>query len=300
MSDNNPPGAGRDLNSSAPTARLHMNTNTLIKRGILLGGMFALTAPSAMAAWSFPNGNLLLGFQATGGTGSTVNVFFDLGSAVAVRDNGAQGVVGNISTDLVAAFGSNWFNRSDLYFGVVGNLNAAPTTGIGSAAPVNGDPSRTLYVSAPTIEIGGGALHTGLTSNSLGVAGNNFSGQEAMVRTLNPTGSGAAVLNSSDSVNWANGWTSWNTVGGSSYSTLSGIQDSFGQGGSINYIDIQRILATSTGANPTGTVGSGTWEATVGIGSDGSIHVIPEPSSAVLAGLAGLAGVLRRRRRSNA
>jgi hypothetical protein len=277
-----------------------MNTNSLIKRGLLLGSMLAMTAPSAMAAWSFPNGNLLLGFQATGGQGSTVNVFFNLGSGVTARDDADQGLLGNINADLTAAYGANWYNRTDLYFGVVGNLNFAPTTGLGSATPVAGDPSRTFYVSAPTIDIGDGALHTGLTSSSLGVAGNNFSGQEAMVRTLNTTASGATVLNqATNPTEWSNGWSSWNTVGGSSYNVFSGIQDSFGQAGSINYIDVQRILATNTGANPAGTVGSGTWETTIGIGSDGNIYAVPEPSAAVLAGLAGLVGVFRRRR-SNA
>ncbi|MCW1884956.1 PEP-CTERM sorting domain-containing protein [Luteolibacter flavescens] len=276
-----------------------MKPNSLTKCGLLLGSLLALTAPSAMAAWTFPNGNLLLGFQASGGQGSTTNVFFDLGSATAFRDNPNQGLLGNIGADLAAAYGANWYSRTDLHFGVVGNLNFAPNSGLGSAAAVDGDPSRTFYVSAPTIDIGSGALQTGQTGNSLGVAGNYFAGQEAMVRTLTATANGTvSITQGANPTEWANGWTTWNTVGGSSYSTLAGIQDTFGQSGSVNYLDIQRIISTNTGANPAGTVGTGAWVGTIGIGNDGSLYAIPEPSAMALAGLAGIAAAFRRRRTS--
>ncbi|MCW1884955.1 hypothetical protein OKA04_09465 [Luteolibacter flavescens] len=234
-----------------------------------------LVAPSvATAAWTFENGNLLLGVQATGGTGASTNVFFNLGSATAFRDGQITGVRGNISADLVAAYGANWYSRTDLHFGVIGNLSSSPNSGLGAAAPVAGDPSRTVYVSAAAATPGSAAIWTGYTSNSLGVAGSRLTGQEEMVRTLNPTASGAAVLSQTDSVSWENSWTKWNPSAGPAYDIFTGmIQASFGQSGGTTYVDVQRILPTNTGANPTGSVGTGAYEGSVGITSGGDIVI---------------------------
>jgi len=253
-----------------------------------------------MAAWTFNNGDLLLGVQATGGTGSNKNVFFNLGSGTGFRDDANQGVLGNIATDLVAAFGANWYERTDLHFGVIGNLSSAPTTGLGAASPVNGDPSRTFYASRPTLEIGDSVAWTGFNSSMLGTAGGALNGQETMVRTLTASGTGAATLDQNTSpTEWNNGWTAWNPTPGTAYSIFGGgIQNSFGQGGDAVLVDVQRILATTTGADPSGTPFVGSYETTIGIGSDGTIFAVPEPSSAVLAGLAGLAFVARRRRQA--
>jgi len=250
-----------------------MNANHQLR---LLAVASFLALPSvATAAWNFPNGNLLLGVQATGGSGATKNVFFNIGSGTAFRDGQITGVVGNINADLSAAFGSNWYTRSDVHFGVIGNLNSGPNPPtFGGLAAVNGDPSRTFYVSIAASTPGSGSLFTGVTSNALGAAGNNFAGQETMVLSLSPTASGAAVLDSSDSVGWANGWTTWNPPSGAAYGTFSGsIQNSFGQAGTTTYVDVQRILSTNTGASPAGTVASGTYEGSVGITSTGDIVV---------------------------
>lgn len=273
---------------------------SLLKRGLLLGSALLLGSPAAMAAWTFNNGDVLLGFQATGGQGSGTNIFFNLGSSTALRDGAIQGVLGNLDFDLTQAFGENWYERSDVYFGVIGNLNTGSTNigQIGYNAPVNGDPSRTVYLSQPTVNPGEGILWTGLSSNNLANAGGAFTGQETMVAGLNPTASGAAVLEQSTAPTaWQNGWTKHNPVGEAAYQVLAGgIQQNFGKGGSATYADVQRILASNTGANPTGTVGSGTYEYTVAIGNDGTISVIPEPSTTLLVGLAGVACAFRRRR----
>ena len=128
-------------------------TTTIVKTkskfvlSIVMGS--ALAASSAFGAtFAFTNGDLILGFQASGGTGNTKNVFFNLGSGVSARNGVGMGTtLGNIGTTLTGVFGSNWYTRSDVWFGVVGNLNGNPTSGVGSRTPVAGDPSRTFYVS---------------------------------------------------------------------------------------------------------------------------------------------------------
>ena len=48
--------------------------------------------------------------------------------------------IGNIGADLVALFGTNWFTRSDLFWGVAGAT--------GAITPVGSDPIKTLYAAS--------------------------------------------------------------------------------------------------------------------------------------------------------
>lgn len=259
-----------------------------------------MAASSAMGAFTFTNGDIILGFQATAGQGATKNVFFNLGAGTAVRDNAGIGLVGNISTTLTSVYGANWYTRTDLYFGAVGNLRGNTNTGIGSAGAVNGDPSRTFYLSTPTVNPSEGTLIAAAAypGSALGSAATNLSGTETMIVGLTTEGDGAAILDQgAQPVEWSNGWTTWNPTPGASYGVFTGgVQQSFGQGGSNTYADIQRVLSTNTGATPTGVIGGGTYETTIAIGSNGSISMIPEPSTSLLAAAAGIALVVRRRR----
>lgn len=274
---------------------------TLIKSTVLGGLSAAFTASSAMGAFTFTNGDLILGFRATSGVGSTKNVFFNIGSGIYHRDNGSPNspdVRGNISTTLTTVFGSNWYTRNDIRFGVVGNLNTSSPGSPTFTPAVSGDPSRTFYVSTPTVAPGLGAYYGASTfvSAALGSAGNKFSGTETMVVGLTDEADGSAILDQgTQPTEWNNGWTTW-TNSGFAYDTFADIEQTFGQSGASTYVDIQRVLATNTGASPSGVVGGGTYTTTLAIGSNGSVYMIPEPSTSVLAGLAGLALTLRRRR----
>ncbi len=274
-----------------------------ILRTILITGFGAAMAASpAMAAFSFTNGDLVLGVQATGGTGNNVNVFFNLGSGVFHRDNPGVGTLGNISTTMSNAFGSNWYSREDVYFGVFGNLNQNPTSGIGSRAAVDGDPSRTVYLSSAAANPGSGQTIAAGTygSSSLGGGAGNFAGMETILTDLDSTSNAddTIVINSTDNpVEWNNSWSKWNPTPGAAFEIFTGgIQQNFGKAGNTTYVDLQRVLATNTGANPTGVVGGGTYENTFGIMSDGSIVSVPEPSSSMLLlGAMTLLGLRRRR-----
>ncbi|MEO5913111.1 MAG: hypothetical protein ABIS50_02685 [Luteolibacter sp.] len=272
----------------------------LIQKALLLGFGMAAASSSAMAAFTFTNGDMILGFQASGGTGASSTVYFNLGSGVGARDNPYQGLVGNISSALSSAYGANWYSRTDLYFGVLGNLNfGKETPGFGYQAPVNGDPSRTFYVSTPN----SGSLYTvgSYSANSLGVAGNNFSGMEGVLgSSSNYTANGEAAiitidLNTSPVVS-GNVWSAWVSNTGTALNTFLDVQQNFGKGTSNTYADIQRIIATDTGANPAGVLGGGTFETTLQIGSNGDISLIPEVSSTLLLGATGIAAAFRRRR----
>ncbi len=243
--------------------------------------------------FQFTDGNLILGIQATAGTGTDKNVFFDLGPAVNYRDNGAQGSLGNIGATLSIVYGSDWHTREDIWFGVIGNLNAQPNSGIGSRAAVDGDPSRTIYLSTAAPTPGQGSLlpPSSYGSESLGGAGGNVGSMENMLlgidngwtkdgpdelaRGLYQEADGAAILNGSlqqHATAWNNSWTKWNPTPGASFEILAkNIQQNFSGSDNIKYVDVQRVLSTTTGANPTGIKGGGTYETTIGISSSGEI-----------------------------
>jgi hypothetical protein len=279
---------------------------TLNKIVSILGLGTALTASTAMAAFTYNDGDLILGFQASGGEGSGKNVFFNLGSAVALRNGTSMGIKGNINDTLVSAYGASWYTRADVYFGVIANGSAGHATDADYPdyfEAILGDPNSTLYVSTPTATAGSGSLYAaGTYSNSdLTNAGNTLSNTESLLPTLTDLADGSAILDqSADAQGWELGWTKYNPFvqgeQGASYDSFSGgIQQRFGKGGVATYADIQRVLATNTGANPTGVVGGGTYEGTLAIGSNGSLTLVPEPSSAML-GVAGICLALRRRR----
>jgi hypothetical protein len=260
----------------------------------------AMATTNANAAFTFTDGDLLLGVQATSGTGANQNLFFNLGPATGFRDNPAQGAIGNISTSLSNAFGANWYSRGDVFFGVFGNLNFQPNTGIGNRPAVDGDPSRTIYASAPASIVMAGQLVAAGTysSSALGSMGGNFAGLENVVTNLLAQADGAAIMDQDlNPVEWNNSWSKWNPTPGAAFNVFTGgIQQNFGKDGDVTYVDIQRILSTDVGADPAGVIGGGQYIGSIGISSDGTILAIPEPSTALL--VLGAAAVAFRRRRT--
>ena len=257
----------------------------------------SLTISARAEVFTYTDGNLILGFQATSGTGAEKNVFLGLGSATSLRNNGSRGVLGNIGDTLAATYGAGWYSRTDLLFGVIANLNQQPISGIGSRTPIDGDPSRTFYLSTAANTPGTGILFAPNTfgSSPLGTAGNNlaglekvlmpsedgtgwnFSSTDPLAQGLQKERDGAAVLQQllpQHATASNNSWTKWNPSGASFGVFTGGIQQSFGKGGSATYVDLQRVLATNTGASPAGVVGGGTYVTTISISPTGQISAI--------------------------
>ncbi len=247
-----------------------------IKRPLALAALL-LSSIAFTSGQSIQNGDLIVGFRATGGNGADTNVFFNLGDPTTFRDGTNPTTFQNIGNVLSSVFGNNWYSRDDLRFGAIANLSdkipqGAP--GIGTAAPVKGDPSRTVYASRATANAGQAPLFTGFNYQSMAEAARDISSLEGIFADLGaPTGEGAIILQASvNEVAWRNSWTVHATNGnGYSFSALPSIEQSFGQSGSSTHIDIQRILSIANGANPTGPVGTGQYVATITISSTGAI-----------------------------
>ncbi|MFZ2279738.1 MAG: PEP-CTERM sorting domain-containing protein [Prosthecobacter sp.] len=259
---------------------------------LVVAGISAAAIPSKAA--TFVAGDLLLGFRATGGTGSTSNLIVDLGLATGYRDATSNiASVVDIGSLLVSTYGSDWATRSDLSWGIVG----ARTNSTISAA-VGGDPARTDYLSAAQSTITPGTQQS--TAWVVGSAGRADTTADILglgVAYAAAPGTTSAVLNSTDAGSW-----STNNSGSDSFRVGGTIEGNFANGASGTALDLYRVLNTNTGANPTGTVGVGSYEGTFTISSAGVVgftaaEAVPEPSRAILAAV-GLGGLLLRRRRS--
>jgi hypothetical protein len=251
---------------------------------ILLGtAALALAAQHPLVAqtpepFAFADDDLLLGVQATGGTGSTSNLFFNLGKTTDFLANGNRGVLGNIAVDMENTFDSNWFERADLWFGVVGNRsNLSPGFPTFDTGGPGQDPGRTWYVSVAAAAPGAGLAWAGYNSSSLGTGGTNFKGMKGLFLTpttgegLLATEAGAAILNQFDHpVGWNNSWSKWNPTPGAGFALWTGgVQNRFGQGGSSVLVDVQRVVANT----------AGTYVTTIAIESDGTIRATTQGSS---------------------
>lgn len=207
----------------------------------------SITAASA-ADWPPVMGDLILGVQATGGTGATTNVFFNLGPAHALRDSPSPGLLVNLDAELTAAFGAGWSGRDDLYFGLIANRNSSPPEGmgfLGSRPPENGDPSRTVYASRGTSVAGSAPAWSGYSVSALAFAATGHSGQIEAIDNLIANANEVATLSQgTNPVEWFNSWSEHNPTPGAAYRTFAGgIQANITASGAI--VDLFRIVSTS-------------------------------------------------------
>jgi hypothetical protein len=121
--------------------------------------------PSTANGAAYVAGDLVLFFFQEGGTGT---VYVNLGQAYTYRGSAAGSqdaptvlntflirystqsgaAVTNLGTTLTNAFGANWANMTNLYAGLAAVRSSSTST---TAAAVNGDPSRTIYISNTNI-----------------------------------------------------------------------------------------------------------------------------------------------------
>jgi hypothetical protein len=262
----------------------------------LLSILAALLAPIAVstqatAAWTFSGADIVLGFQASSGTGSTTNLFFNVGDSFTFNTSSLPyGLVGNINDDLTATYGSNWASRTDLYFGAFANRsNLSAAFDPGDIA--NGiEPGRTVYVSTPTVNLGEAALMPTFTSSSLAIPASQYGGLRFNLPDFSETvnADGVSSINqAANPVEWANSWSVRVPFAGQAFANLGNIQQTFGAAG-IASIDIQRMTPNT----PTTYVGS------LSILDNGNIVVIPEASTSLL-GAAAIGFLAFRRRRNS-
>lgn len=260
---------------------------------LVVAGISVAAVPAK--AGTFAAGDLLLGFQATGGQGSTTNLIVDLGQASSFRDAASNiASVTDIGSILTSTYGSNWATRTDLSWGAVANRQAYS---IGTNV-VNGDPKGTNYVTIAQSLTSLGSQQSAAPTEPGRTSGASVSNN---IQGLNSTYANAGGNTGSYLTIDSTTGTTWSSEIANSNFTLGTPIQANGNIASSG-LDLYRILDTTTGAVPTGTAYTGSWLGTIGIGSTGvvsfsnSVAAAPEPSRALLAAL-GLGGLLLRRRR---
>ncbi|MEI7953525.1 MAG: PEP-CTERM sorting domain-containing protein [Verrucomicrobiota bacterium] len=254
--------------------------------GAILGTV--LMAGSAQAALvNFNVGDLLLGFRDVTGTQSVV---VDIGSAASYRDDTlgytpTQGVtlsLGDINTDLVAAFGPGWATNPNMRWGIAGSPS--------NVAAVGGDTAKTVYASKPETN---GSVGSGLalSNTNRGIVSTTMMGLEG---STNGFSTYQASLNNPALVIQANtdaaSWRSFQLGGTNSTSSTAFKQINGG---------IEGTLAQPLDLFRTDTANTSSYLGTLSIDAGGAVTVIPEPSSLLIASL-GLGSLMLRRRRNQA
>jgi len=230
--------------------------------------------------FAFTRNDLLLAVRATGGSGVATNIYFNLGTTMSFRDGTNPTNLGNINAELSAEFDNNWFERTDLRFGVAGNRTQLtdaldpPNTSIGE------DSGRVWYIGSAAASPGAATLRPSVNGSALASAATNYSGLKRIFLEpqgfdedpLQKTASGAGILRQSEQTTRWN--TSWSRLVPASDSSpaftlfTGGVQATFGQGGSQVVLDVHRMVGGQTS----------TYVTSIVIGSDGSIRAL-EPTA---------------------
>ncbi len=282
-----------------------MNNKTLSTSALALvaaGGM-SLFAGQASAAVNFVPGDLLMGFQATGGVGAGNTYVYNVGQASNFRDNPSVGFLANVNTDLSATFGSDWFTRTDLYW-AVGGVRTNAAFGADASSVVNGDPARAIYASKESDGIGTSTAHSSLAVATINTTATRMMDSQLGFRTTNGTtprdatgsSAGNGVVQGTGDIN---SWSSRVPVASAPWTTMpTSVNGNFGTGTATANLDLYRALSnTSTsGVTEPTTAGVFTYQTTFTMDNLGNINAVPEPSTTMLGGLIAAVGLLRRRR----
>ncbi len=232
---------------------------------------------------------LLLGFRASGGTGSAKSVVFALGPIQTILAGGSYTLdLSGAGSILTQTYGSAWYSRSDLTWGVLGYDN-----GYVDGTPTKADVwlSRSTGALCPSV-YGQTALSTGDLAGIGGSYGNiqvaSLQGN-ATLGTVAVVGSSGVSLQSSAYANANTG--SWQSQAVAGWALFPSPTDSaLSSGLAVSYYTSN--LETSDGISP---VDAGFSIAQVN--GVVSVNVIPEPSTYALMGFGGLILVIACRNR---
>jgi len=247
--------------------------------------IMAAMASVASATTTYTQGDLLLGFRATTGTGATTNYVVNLGqSTLYTSAVGTSTInVGNIGADLSNIYGSTWYTSvgTDVAWGVVGSASNLVTVGADAAATVYYTlPGAATTLNNTTQKIASGAM---VTFES------NTNGYSTTFNSASLNSAFAQVIDASNANSWSanlnNGTTTtidfklFPEIEGSPSTVLNLYRD-----GSTTGTGNQSVQLGSFSLSPTGAL------------TFTSVNPVPEPSAALLGGLGTLLLFTRRRR----
>lgn len=283
---------------------------------VLAAGSLAISATAVQAQnTNYAAGDLVLFFQQEGGSQT---VYANLGNTATTFRGAAAGVdvansfnFLNINSTLISAFGANWATDTSIYAGLAGVWGTSGT----NSALTNGDPHRTLYVSAARSALGtiGEANSTAASvagNTAMSTAASGMLSQNNILETTYNTAV-AQSPTSTSGIDEANPFLSTG-IQGLAFGAFDGGVQQRGTGSTIGSydtagnavfaLDLYRVLARATGGSGTGQtfvtgqvdgpLRSGSFEGTVVLNTSGDISfvtataAVPEPSTYAFMGVA--------------
>lgn len=193
--------------------------------------------PTVQAALPYNNGDLLLGFRASGGQGATKDYVVNIGSASQfLSGSGTVPVssLGNIAADLSSAglFGGTWNTRADVFWGLIGTDLA-------------GDPANTLYATRARSTSATQALSWVRRSASSQSTTNSII-HAFISGYLNSDTNATAASATIQATSFANSYASF-TSGNVDFGFFSSVEGDFGAGAAGTVLDLFRVTPNVNG-----------------------------------------------------
>lgn len=231
-------------------------------------GFATLTGARASLS-SAVSGDLLLGFEAAGGTGANQNLVIDLGSAATF---GSINI--NAGVDLANVYGTNWYSRTDLSWGIF-SANAG----------------KTLWASVDTT--GDASFLVSGSSSAQATPRQDFLGLVTQFNTDIVNGQGLTV-GVNEAISESGSWTAYSP----SETPFDAFSSSI-EAPTTDSLDLYSLPPAGGGVS-LGAPGVYVGTLTLGLNGTGNISAVPEPSTYVLFGLGALLLVIAYRRRIKA
>jgi hypothetical protein len=257
-----------------------LNLPTLALASLMLAG-----APlSAQAQMTYTPGDIILGFQASGGDGSSNTYVYNLGQGPGFRDGTTTGLIATIGADLSSTFGLEWFKRADVYWGIAGVRDPAAA---GPNTVVSGDAKATIYISriAPGgpgtstqwILASGPTVISAATSVATMQFGyNTINGSDVITpetqRTPTPGSNGRGTVQGTGDIN---NWSVFNPIGGPAFGSVltGGVQAPLGPDTELRWLDLYRVMGRSNAAaTPNTPLGQGLLVGSFSINAAGEVR----------------------------
>jgi hypothetical protein len=265
------------------------------KTVLLVTASVAIVATTNAQSLTYSNGDLFLGFRASGGTGATQDVLVDIGQASTFLTASApiSLSLGDLQSKLASTFGANWNTRSDLFFSVSGtnlSTDTANTLYATIAQAVPGSEPTTWLRRSGSAQSSTNSLMTGMANQY-----NNYSATVA-----NP----AVIQNTTDANSYASfqpGGANAGPAPGASFAVYNPtIEGTFANGTSGVTLDVVRLLPSTTQNQHGVDIGDFTIDNSANvIFTPDSFEAVPEPSTIACAAMGTLVLLLRLRRRSS-
>ncbi len=275
--------------------KLHLSALSLVAI------VFGLSAGSlaAQTATTYTDGDLFIGFRASGNPGASDNYLLNIGQASTFR-NQAVGTsrvltLGNTGADLSVLYGANWSTRSDVLWSASGGA---------LQGSVGADGPRTIYYSNRA----GGDAWTNETFSTLSFPrtqlasqANGYQFEQNGAQKFSTLNSTVGLIQNEAEVN-GNAYGTFQVDAGpnaASYNFFNGGgENNFGNGVAGASLDLFRISPTPIGT-PGGSPGDLIGQFTINQAGLVTFTAVPEPGTVGLMAIAALAGAFVYFRRRN-